>query len=66
MNWLNWLQGKKTYLIMIIGFVFNLGLLTGWWTMDNSVWSFIDGILVFLGIGGIRSGVKSEVAKLQK
>ena len=34
--------------------------------MDNSVWSFIDGILVFLGIGGIRSGVKSEVAKLQK
>jgi hypothetical protein len=59
-----WLEGKKTYIVMILGFVFNIGVVAGWWTVDNQVWDLINLILGFLGIGAIRSGLKSEVNKI--
>ena len=63
MNILEWLQGKKTYIIIIIGALFNVGIAAGWWSMDSPIWELINTILVFLGIGAIRSGVKSEASK---
>jgi hypothetical protein len=60
-----WLQGKKTYIIMIVGFVFNIGVVAGWWTLDNQVWDLVNMILVFLGVGSIRAGVSTEARKLK-
>ena len=61
---LAWLEGKKTYILMVLAFVFNIGVTAGWWTVDNQVWDLINIILGFLGIGAIRSGLKSEANKL--
>jgi hypothetical protein len=66
MAWLVWLQGKKTYIITVVAFAFNLGCLMGWWIESSAVWGFINSLFLFLGIGAIRSGVKTEVTKLQK
>lgn len=64
MKWLEWLQGKKTYIIMLVGFVFNLGCLAGWWIESSTIWGFVNSLLVFLGIGAIRAGVtKSSPVK---
>jgi uncharacterized membrane protein len=57
MDWLNWLQGKKTYIIVILAAVFNIGVVFGFWTVDSTVWSFINSILGFLGLGTLRAGV---------
>ena len=57
---MNFLQGKKTYIIMILGFVFNFGLVSGWWTVDNQTWIFIDNVLMFLGLGTLRAGVSNS------
>lgn len=61
-----WLQGKKTYIIMVLAFVFNLGVTAGWWTLDNQVWELINIILGFLGLGAIRAGMKTEAGKISK
>lgn len=61
-----WLQGKKTYIIMVLAFVFNLGVTAGWWTVDNQVWDLINIILGFLGLGAIRAGIKTEAGKISK
>lgn len=61
---LAWLEGKKTYILMVLAFVFNIGVTAGWWTVENQVWDLINLILGFLGIGAIRSGLKSESKKL--
>ena len=58
------LQGYKTYIIMVTAFVFNIGITAGWWTLDNQVWELVNIILGFLGVGAIRSGLKSEAKKL--
>jgi len=63
MKWLEFLQGKKTYIIMIVGFFFNLGCLAGWWVETSTIWSFVNGLLIFLGIGAIRGGIATEVKK---
>lgn len=63
-NLIMWLQGKKTYIVMILGFVFNLGVTAGWWTLDNQVWELVNIILGFLGIGAIRDGIKTEAKKI--
>jgi hypothetical protein len=61
---MEWLQGKKTYIIMIVGFIFNLGILAGWWEMGSQVWQLIDTVLAFFGLGTIRSGIKTEAKKV--
>lgn len=63
---LAWLQGKKTYIIIIVGAVFNIGVAAGWWTPDSPLWELINTILVFLGIGAVRSGMKTESNKINK
>lgn len=62
MNWLDWLQGKKTYIIVILAAVFNIGVVFGFWTVDSGVWTFINSILGFLGLGTLRAGVTKSVA----
>ena len=50
-----WLQGKKTYVIMLVGVIVN-----GLWVMgylDDKTVIAIDSILGFLGLGSIRAGI---------
>jgi len=65
MKWLEWLQGKKTYIITVVAFAFNLGCLMGWWVESSAVWGFINSLFLFLGIGAIRAGVSNEVKKVK-
>lgn len=58
------LQGYKTYIVIVLGALFNIGIAAGWWTVDNQVWELVNMILTFLGIGAVRSGIKSEAKKL--
>ena len=55
---IEWLQGKKAYIIMILGFVFNVGVLAGFWPVDSQMWALINSILGFLGLGTLRSAAK--------
>jgi len=59
---IDWLQGKKTYIIAVLAAVFNVGIAFGWWTLDSQVWELINIILGFLGLGTLRSGM-SKAAK---
>jgi uncharacterized membrane protein len=61
MGWLTWLQGKKTYIIVILAAVFNIGVVFGIWTVDSQVWTFINSILGFFGLGTLRSGINTSV-----
>ena len=63
MNIINFLQGKKTYIILILAFVFNFGITAGWWTLDNQIWELVNIILGFLGLGTIRSAIKNLASK---
>lgn len=61
---LDFLNGKKSYILLIIAFVFNLGQLTGWWTADNQVWASIDALLAALLGASFRAAIqKSGPAK---
>ena len=54
-----WLQGKKTYVIMLVGVIVN-----GLWVMgylDDKTLIAIDSILGFLGLGSIRAGISKGV-----
>ena len=55
MGWLEWLQGKKTYIIFILATVFNAGVLFGWWPVESQLWSIINAILGFLGLGALSA-----------
>ena len=59
----DWLQGKKTYILLILAFVFNIGVEAGMWQLDSQVWVLINMILSFLGIGAFRSAVKKAENK---
>jgi len=63
MSWVVWLQGKKTYIIVVLAAVFNIGVVFGFWTVDSQIWAFINSILAFLGIGTLRAGVSNEAKK---
>lgn len=58
MGFIEWLQGKKTYILLIVAFIFNMGSALGLWEPDSQVWELINTLLVFLGIGAFRSAVK--------
>lgn len=52
------LSGKKTYIVAIVGVLVN-GLIA----MDfipASSFEFVNGILMFLGLGTLRAGVKKS------
>ena len=57
MGWLEWLQGKKTYIIFIVATIFNAGVLIGWWTPESEMWTIINAILGFLGLGTLGAKV---------
>jgi hypothetical protein len=59
-NILTDLQGYKTYLVAIASVVYGLGISKGWWGHD----ALVDSLLAGGGIAALRSGVKSEVAKV--
>ena len=61
---MEWLQGKKTFIVMILAFIFNIGIAAGLWTPDSQVWELINIILGFLGLGALRSGQKTESTKV--
>ena len=54
---IEFLQGKKTYIIAILFGVFNFGVSIGWWTIDNDIWLAINSLLAMLGFGFLRASV---------
>ena len=62
---LEFLEGKKTYIVAFLFGVFNIGLAMGWWTADNQIIVTINSLLAMLGFGFLRAGVKTEAKKTQ-
>jgi len=54
---IDFLSGKKSYILLAIGLVFNLGVISGWWTVDNSTWASIDAFLLALLGGSFRAAI---------
>jgi len=50
------LKGSKSYLVMVIGVIVNGCIAMGY--IDAQYLETINSILVFLGIGAIRHGIK--------
>jgi len=63
MGWIEWLQGKKTYIIFFLGTVFNAGVLFGWWPVESEIWIVINAILGFLGLGTLGAKVNRSLEK---
>ncbi len=58
---LDFLSGKKTYIVAGLFAIFNFGVAMGYWTPDNSLVTTIDSLLGALGLSFLRAGVtKSE------
>jgi hypothetical protein len=60
LNIIEWLKGKKTYLVAFVAAVFNFGIAVGWWTADNQLWVAINMILASFGLGTLRAGIKND------
>jgi len=54
---INFLSGKKSYILLIIAFVFNFGVLNSWWATDNATWQSVDTLLVALLGGSFRAAI---------
>lgn len=52
---MQWLQGKKTYIVAAIGVVVNGAFAMG--MIDERTVTSVDGILAFLAAGTIRAGI---------
>jgi hypothetical protein len=59
-----WLQGKKTFIVAILIAVFNLGVASNWWMPEDPIVLAVNAILAAFGFGFLRSGMKTEVKKL--
>ena len=55
MGWIEWLQGYKTYIIFFLATIFNAGILFGWWTAEAEMWTLVNAILGFLGLGTLAA-----------
>ena len=55
MGIIGWLQGKKTWIVFFIATIFNAGVLAGWWTLESEIWTIINAILGFLGLGSLNA-----------
>lgn len=55
----DFLEGKKTYLVCLAGFVLWIGFVFDWWTMDE-----IQELLVLLGSLGVYS-LRSAIKKVE-
>jgi hypothetical protein len=56
---LEWLDGRKTYLIALIGVLYVFGSTLGWWPCDERVL----GLLGFGGLAALRKGVVPPTQK---
>lgn len=58
MKALDWLKGKKTYIVAIASAVYGLGIQLGWWPHVVAV----DTLLGSAGLAALRAGVNNAVA----
>lgn len=54
-NVFNFLSGKKTYIIVLIGAVLNLSVAFGWVSVEQL--EQINAVLLALGLGALRAGI---------
>lgn len=52
---LNWLSGKKTYIVAVVLALVNVGVAMGWISPENL--EQINVVLVALGLGALRASV---------
>lgn len=52
---MEWLQGKKTYIVVALGILVNGAAYMG--LIDDKMVGSIDTILMFAGMGTIRAGI---------
>jgi len=57
---IDFLSGKKTYIVAILFAVFNFGASIGWWTLDDATWKAVDILLGSLGFAFLRAGVSKS------
>lgn len=55
---LAYLQGKKTYIIIIVAIVFNTLVQLGY--IDASYVEYVNIVLAALGLGALRAGVSKQ------
>ena len=55
---LKFLEGKKTYIVMVLMFVNAGGIAVGWWTLEQA--AIVDAFLLPLGLGFLRAGVNKS------
>lgn len=55
---LAYLQGKKTYIIIIVAIVFNTLVQLGY--VDASYVEYVNIVLAALGLGALRAGVSKQ------
>lgn len=58
---IEWLKGKKTYIVAVASAVYTLGIQFGWW--QHSV--AIDGVLGASAVAALRAGVTNSVAPVK-
>jgi DNA-binding transcriptional regulator of glucitol operon len=61
---LDFLNGKKTYIVVILMFVASGGMAVGWW--DMKAVQMADMFLIPLGLGFLRAGVTKSGPLEQK
>ncbi|MFA5806396.1 MAG: hypothetical protein WC879_17330 [Melioribacteraceae bacterium] len=54
---IDFLSGKKSYLLLFIAVIFNLGVLQGWWATENATWQSIDSFLAALLGSSFRAAI---------
>ena len=57
-GFIEFLQGKKTYITAILFGIFNFGYAMGWWALDNEIWIAVNSLLAMFGLGFLRAGIK--------
>ena len=60
---LDFLNGKKSYILLLIAVVFNLGVLQGWWASDSATWQSIDTLLAALLGSSFRAAITKSSPK---
>ena len=59
---LEFLNGKKTYIVAALFAIWNFGVETQLWAVDNSVWQIVNYVLGALGLAFLRAGVTKSGA----
>lgn len=57
---LDWLSGRKAYIIAGLTAIFNFGIAVGWWLPDNAIWDAVNYILAALFGMALRAGVSKS------